>query len=681
MRVRPAYTAAVLAALLLPGGRAVSRTMPETAADTLRLNEVRVTRTADRRPRVAADGSVSFAGEALRRAPRVLGEADPLRFAASMPGVGAASDYASGMSVDGMDYSHNLYRLNGIPVHFPYHFGGIFSVFSPALFNSASLRKSIKGAEAGGTLGGVVDLRSATADSLSATVNAGMLASSAYVAAPLGSRLSLQASGRVSYIDALYSGLLRSRSTQAAYDLADCDVVLGYRPTDRDNIKITAHYNADNVEYTDRGYSLTTALRWHNLAAGAEWERSTDALEMTNRIYFTSFRNRLGLSMEQIELSAPTAIDEWGAAGSFDFAALPSGWSLTAGYSLRLYGVTPQYVELSGIGQGGAERRGVDRSLEASAYAETRRELPRGWSVTAGLPLNVHTAGDHTRFHPDPRISAAKRWRRGALTLHAGRYHQYLHQVGFSDLGMSSNFKIGASRRVPPQECLTFAAAGNFSAAKGLFLSADLYYKLIRRQPEYLGAILDILNAGYVAENHILSTRGHNVGGSFSARWESGPVNAAASYAYCLTRRRMAGEPGVFRASGETRHALRATASWDIGSHWTLSAAFSLASGRPYTPVTAIYFIGEQLMMEYGPRNSARLPAYHRLDLGASYRFRGGGRIPLRHEVGLSVINAYGRTNVEMSSFALDTGEGTFYRRDVSSLYRFLPSLNYTVSF
>lgn len=681
MRIRPSHTAAVLAALLLPGGRAASQAPAEALADTLRLGEVRVDGSATRRPRVAADGSVSFAAEALRRAPRVLGEADPLRFAASMPGVGAASDYASGMSVDGMDYSHNLYLLNGIPVHFPYHFGGIFSVFSPELYNRARLRKSIKGADAGGTLGGVVDLGSAATDSLSGTVNAGMLASSAYVAAPLGSRLTLQASGRVSYIDALYSGLLRSRSTQAAYNLADCDIAACYHPTDRDHIKITAHYNTDNVEYTDRNYSLTTALRWHNLAAGAEWERTTDALEMTNRLYFTSFRNRLGLSMEQIELKAPTAIDEWGAAGSFDFAALPAGWSLTAGYSLRLYSVTPQYVELSGLGQGGAERRGAERSLEASAYAEARRELPRGWSVTAGLPLNLYTAGNYTRFHPDPRLTVAKRWRHGALTLHAGRYHQYLHQVGFSDLGMSSNFKLAASRRVPPQECLTFAAAGNFAAGRSVYISADIYYKVIRRQPEYLGAILDILNAGYVAENYVLSTRGHNIGGSLSARGEFGPVNASLAYAYCLTRRRMAGEPGVFSASNELRHTLRAGASWDIGSHWTLSAAFSLASGRPYTPVTAIYFIGEQLMMEYGPRNSARLPAYHRLDLGASYRFRTGGRFPLRHEVGLSVINAYGRANVEMSSFALDTEEGTFYRRDVSSLYRFLPSLNYTVSF
>ncbi|MDE6125560.1 MAG: Plug domain-containing protein, partial [Muribaculaceae bacterium] len=162
MRLRQAYTAAVLAAVSLQGGRAAS---PDAAApDTLRLREVTVADRPGQRPRVAADGSVSFSSQALSNSPRVLGEADPLRFAASMPGVGAASDYASGMSVDGMDYSHNIFRINGIPVHFPYHFGGIFSVFSPEMYSRARLRKSIKRASETGFLGGAADLASAAPD-------------------------------------------------------------------------------------------------------------------------------------------------------------------------------------------------------------------------------------------------------------------------------------------------------------------------------------------------------------------------------------------------------------------------------------------------------------------------------------------------------------------------------------
>ena len=51
------------------------------------------------------------------------------------------------------------------------------------------------------------------------------------------------------------------------------------------------------------------------------------------------------------------------------------------------------------------------------------------------------------------------------------------------------------------------------------------------------------------------------------------------------------------------------------------------------------------------------------------------------HELNLSVVNAYGRENVEMSTFSVNTVTGVYSRRDISSLYRFLPSLSYTLSF
>lgn len=654
------------------------------APDTVALGEVKVNGAAVARPRISSDASVSFAADALGAVPRAFGEADPLRFLYRLPGVTSTSDYSSGASVDGMGYSQNLYRLNGIPVHFPFHFGGIFSVFSPSLYRSARLYKSIKPAGESGVLGGVVAISSLSepADTLSGEVNAGMIASSASVSVPVSPRFSLGASGRVSYVDALYAPLLRSGDTQASYNLADCDLTGCLRLSEQDMLRATFHYNADNVEYTDLSYSLTTALKWHNLVAGAEWSRSTDTFEAVNRLYYTRFHNILRLNMEQISLRAPTGIDEGGACGDFSFLSLPRGWHLDAGYSVRLYSIVPQWVTLDGIGQQTVPTHRRSRSLEGAASGALTRDLPHRWRLTAALAMNLFSSVDgYFRVHPDPRLSLTRMWSCGSLTLHAGRYHQYLHQVGFSEIGMSSNFKIASSAGIPPQESFTFAIAGAVRPYRFLSLNCDLYYKTVRNQPEYLGAVLDILNAGYRAEDYILSTRGHNAGGSLSARFDAGDVTAMASYSYCLTRRRMAGEPGTFSASNELRHSATAWAAWQISPRWSVSATFTLASGRPYTPVTAIYFIGEKLMMEYGPRNSARLPMYHRLDLGATYRFSTGGRFPLRHEVNLSVINAYGRANVEMSTFTVNTLTGMYSRRDISSLYRFLPSLSYTIKF
>ena len=47
----------------------------------------------------------------------------------------------------------------------------------------------------------------------------------------------------------------------------------------------------------------------------------------------------------------------------------------------------------------------------------------------------------------------------------------------------------------------------------------------------------------------------------------------------------------------------------------------------------------------------------------------------------MSLLNAYGRENVEMRSFDINADTGDYRLRDISSLYRFLPSLSYTLKF
>lgn len=682
-----AYMATVLAALLLPGGRLASRQLPsglsEARADTVALREVSVSGVAERPLRVGADGAAAFDRRAVASVPRLLGEADPLRYLATLPGVSVASDYASGVSADGMGYSGTSFRLNGIPLHFPYHFGGMFSTVSSPLFPSVRFEKTSKGSGFSDVAGAVASMesRSAIPEKVSAEVNAGMLASSLYASVPFGEKVSVALSGRVSYIDALYGSLLRGAGTAARYNLADCDLVVNYAPTQADCVEITTHYNGDRIRYDDSNYALATGLKWHNVIAGARWHHRAERLEMTNQLYYTRFHNRLTLDMVGVGLTAPTGIDEGGVRGTFNFTFLPAPWRLSAGYNGRLFVVTPQYAALSGIGQGSGERRSAERSAYGSVYADAEVDLPGRWMAEAGVSLDAYGAGGYRTFSANPRVGITKRWRGGAVSFHASRSRQYLHTVGFSDLGLSSNFKIAVGRRLAPSDCYSISMGANVNLTDGLVAGAEAFYKRVIDEPEYLGGVLDVIVPGYVAENYIRRTRGWNAGGSLSLRLVRGPFSASASYAYTHTRRRMAGEASEFSSAAELRDVVRVSVGWRPGAHWLLTAAFHYTTGHPYTPVAAVYFIGEQLMMEYGPRNSARLPAYHRLDLGATYSFHTGGRVPLRHELNLSLVNAYGRRNVEIRTFAVDYDDGTFYRRDITSLYRFLPSLSYAIIF
>jgi len=61
-----------------------------------------------------------------------------------------------------------------------------------------------------------------------------------------------------------------------------------------------------------------------------------------------------------------------------------------------------------------------------------------------------------------------------------------------------------------------------------------------------------------------------------------------------------------------------------------------------------------------GTKNGARLPAYHRLDVSASYRFRLFGSQSI---IGATVFNLYNRKNVWYKEF--DVVEGEIFENNI----------------
>jgi hypothetical protein len=67
----------------------------------------------------------------------------------------------------------------------------------------------------------------------------------------------------------------------------------------------------------------------------------------------------------------------------------------------------------------------------------------------------------------------------------------------------------------------------------------------------------------------------------------------------------------------DQRHAATFSVNYQHGKKWNFNVAGTWHSGWPTTPLLA-HVEGTQLITELGPRNSARLPDYQRLDFRAS---------------------------------------------------------------
>jgi hypothetical protein len=158
---------------------------------------------------------------------------------------------------------------------------------------------------------------------------------------------------------------------------------------------------------------------------------------------------------------------------------------------------------------------------------------------------------------------------------------------------------------------------------------------------------LQLDNGSIRPETTATTGRGYVVGGELLLR-KALTRNLFAWLSYTLmrsVRRDAPGEPAYLFGFDQT-HILTAIASYKLPKNWQIGARFRLISGNPYTPVIGgVFDAGDGgYIAVQGPRNSARLPAFHQLDLRVDKRW-------IYRKVSitafLDVLNIYNHVNVE----------------------------------
>ena len=124
-------------------------------------------------------------------------------------------------------------------------------------------------------------------------------------------------------------------------------------------------------------------------------------------------------------------------------------------------------------------------------------------------------------------------------------------------------------------------------------------------------------------------------------------------------------EDDPYPALQDVPHEFKVVNSFDL-KRWTFSGTWIYATGRPHTEPVGTeeeVILGGNRVIErvvLGTKNGARLPAYHRLDLSASYRFPLAGTTSI---LGASIFNVYNRDNVWYKEF--DVVEGEIFENNI----------------
>jgi hypothetical protein len=174
--------------------------------------------------------------------------------------------------------------------------------------------------------------------------------------------------------------------------------------------------------------------------------------------------------------------------------------------------------------------------------------------------------------------------------------------------------------------------------------SVEGYYKDMRNQIEY--------REGYVQglrdpEKDFVFGRGWSYGSELFINKIRGRLTGWIGYSLSWTYRQFPdlNQGERYPAKFDRRHDLSVVASYDINKKWKLSGDFVYASGNATTLPERFYIINGVLTQEYSRINQYRMPAYHRMDLSATYTPKQPASRKYTYYWVFSIYNAYSRLN------------------------------------
>jgi hypothetical protein len=116
-----------------------------------------------------------------------------------------------------------------------------------------------------------------------------------------------------------------------------------------------------------------------------------------------------------------------------------------------------------------------------------------------------------------------------------------------------------------------------------------------------------------------------------------------------------------------------------LNKKWNLSANWVYYTGDAVTFPAGKYRVDDQVVFYYTNRNSYRMPAYHRLDLGATCTIKQTKRT--LSELSFSLYNAYGRENAYTITFRESEDNPEKTEAVQTALFKFIPSISYNFKF
>ena len=454
---------------------------------------------------------------------------------------------------------------------------------------------------------------------------------------------------------------------------------------------------------------FTTTLRWNH--------RFSDKLFGNTLLFHSRYRlktseedlqytrTEAGIKQELYRLRYDSGVSDWGLKADFDFLPTPGHYirfGVHATHHTFKTGTIQTREEIADAPLQDAVLAPLadTRTGEGAFYLEDDIKLGSRFGVNLGVHASAYRVEGTTYSSVQPRLSARYllpfNW---AVKLSYAQMTQYLHLLVNSGLGLPTDLWLPATKAIKPQQSRQVAAGLAHTFGNKVEVSVEGYYKTMDGVIEYKEGA-SFLDASRDWQDNVEVGDGESYGVEFFVQKRAGRTTGWLGYTLSWTDRQFetlnGGQSFPFRY--DRRHDVSLNLIHRVNDWLTLSGSWVYGTGNAVTIADARFspgifpdaggpraiYASNVEVQRLGGRNGFRMPAYHRLDLGAQIEWdnRWG-----THVFMIGTYNSYNRKNpyflfaeeepVLESDYLVD--KETVVKQ--ASLFPLLPSFSYSFRF
>jgi hypothetical protein len=662
-------------------------------------------------------GRVEIPIETMKKLPAFFGEVDLIKIMQLLPGVKTGGEGNTGMYVRGGGPDQNLLLLDEAVVYNVAHLLGFFSVFNSDAVKTVDLHKGGMPAQYGGRLASVLDVTMKEGDNKKYQVNGGLglISSRLTVQGPIKKDTSsFIISARRTYIDVLVQPFVRSTSPTkgSGYYFYDLNAKINYRLSDKDRLFLSGYLGRDVFTFKSTQSGFDIRIPWGNAMGSLRWNHLfSNKLFLNTSLIFTDYQFESNIQQTAFKFNVFSGIRDY--TGKMDFT-----WYPTVRHTVRFGAnyIFHRFTPNNASGEIGGEKFDFGPPVrmfahEAAVYIGDDFDITDKLRVHGGLRGSFFQhVGPFKRFIPNEQgiISDSISYKKGqpiksypnveprlmvrytlnkvsSLKASFTQNYQYVHITSLANQSLPTDLWVPSTSLVRPQFGTQYSLGyyRNFKD-RTWETSVEAYYKNMLNQVEYKDGTLQSSGVTDNIDNHLTFGRGEAYGTEFFIKKALGKINGWVGYTLSYTKRTFPelNDGKEFFARYDRRHDLSVVFTYEHNEHWTYGFVFVYSSGNNMWIPTKIYYLEGQPVLQYGERNNYRLPAYHRLDLSATWTGKKTKRV--QSSWNFSVYNAYSRLNpffvyINIQGSAADGNLKTVATK--VSLFPIIPSVTYNFHF